>query len=88
MSCVDTIFIPPCNFFSLFILQHFMKPEDATAALNALDDSEFGGSHIQVQVGTATHLILSLFSPKKPFSLSHKRECFVSVKTFVLMCGV
>ena len=27
-----------------------MKSEDASAALNALDDSEFMGSHIQVQV--------------------------------------
>jgi RNA recognition motif-containing protein len=29
---------------------HFVKAEDASAALNALDDSEFLGSHIQVQV--------------------------------------
>jgi RNA recognition motif-containing protein len=28
---------------------HFVKAEDASAALNALDDSEFLGSHIQVQ---------------------------------------
>lgn len=30
--------------------QHFVKAEDASAALNALDDSEFLNSHIQVQV--------------------------------------
>ena len=32
-------------------MQHFVKTEDASAALNALDDSEFQGSNIQVQVG-------------------------------------
>jgi len=31
-------------------LQHFVKSDDAGAALSALDDSEFMGSHIQVQV--------------------------------------
>ena len=31
-------------------MQHFVKQEDASAALNALDDSEFQGAHIQVQV--------------------------------------
>jgi len=29
---------------------HFVKSDDAGAALSALDDSEFMGSHIQVQV--------------------------------------
>lgn len=32
-------------------IQHFAKNDDAGAALSALDDSEFMGSHIQVQVG-------------------------------------
>ena len=36
-------------------LQHFVKPEDASAALNALDDSEFQGAHIQVQVISLPH---------------------------------
>ena len=34
-------------------LQHFVKGDDAGAALSALDDSEFMGSHIQVQVREA-----------------------------------
>ena len=40
-------------------MQHFVKAEDASAALNALDDSEFLGSHIQVQVKLGVSCILS-----------------------------
>lgn len=32
--------------------QHFSKPEDATTALTSLDDTDFMGSTIQVQVRT------------------------------------
>uniref|UniRef100_A0A1X7TPS7 RRM domain-containing protein n=1 Tax=Amphimedon queenslandica TaxID=400682 RepID=A0A1X7TPS7_AMPQE len=34
---------------------HFRRNSDATAALKALDDTEFMGSHIQVQVPSHAH---------------------------------
>ena len=42
-------------------LQHFVKSDDAGAALSALDDSEFMGSHIQVQVREATAVVGPVF---------------------------
>lgn len=42
-------------------LQHFVKSDDAGAALSALDDSEFMGSHIQVQVREAPAVLGPVF---------------------------
>lgn len=41
--------------------QHFVKSDDAGAALSALDDSEFMGSHIQVQVRKALAAVCLVF---------------------------
>ena len=35
---------------NIFLFQHFRKSDDATAALEALDNSDFFGSRLQVQV--------------------------------------
>lgn len=62
MSLMSHLSVSSCH---TFLFQHFVKPEDASAALNALDDSEFLNSHIQVQVWLSlcliSHFVLYLF---------------------------
>lgn len=60
--------------------QHFVKSDDAGAALSALDDSEFMGSHIQVQVRKVLAAVCPVFESTAIFM------CLLSIVFFAYSC--